>query len=162
MTLEYEAIADARPLQRIPDGKYVLNVSRMKYAGIDAVLVLRLRKKISAAEKANFRAKSLGKRGMPLKDGGSLYFELPLTSDGESNLVVLDIDRIKGRFWKPMPSVDGSDDDKTLDKQANSDSEASSDLESDSEEHTGVKGGKRQLDGRSNGSWAKRPKLGET
>lgn len=97
VSFEYERTPGVRPLSRIPDGHYIIDVSDMKYDGWDAVLTLRLRPDNSPAKRAARRAKG---NANDLDEDAVLYFEVPLVSHGESNLVVLDQDRIKDRCWK--------------------------------------------------------------
>ncbi|KAJ0124770.1 hypothetical protein J7T55_006111 [Diaporthe amygdali] len=149
ITLDLEPTTGTKPPRRIPDGKYVLDVFDMEYAGRDAVVVLRLRRRLPPVGRAALRSKALSKRGASLEEGGSLYLELPLVSDEGSNLVVLDIDLIKGRVWKSMRSVKG---------QIDADAEAGPDLRSDSEKNISVKQRKRTFNNGSDNRMAKRLK----
>lgn len=69
------------------------------------MLILRLRPKNSPARRAARRAKSGAQNSASLDEDTALYFEVPLVSHGETNIVVVDPDRIEGRFWKPMAAV---------------------------------------------------------
>lgn len=87
---------------KIRPGRYVLEVKAIEYHqnGVDATLKLRMtRQTITRAAPAGAR-KSL--RTSTMATGLDIYtFELPLTSCGPSNLVQLDLDRVKNRLWKP-------------------------------------------------------------
>lgn len=88
---------------KIRPGKYVLEVDAIEYHqnGVDATLKLRMtRQTMTKAAPAGAR-KSL--RTSTMATGLDIYtFELPLTSCGPSNLVQLDLDRVKNRLWKPQ------------------------------------------------------------
>ncbi|KAK7740337.1 hypothetical protein SLS63_001540 [Diaporthe eres] len=105
MSFDYEPTPGAGPLSRMPEGYYIIDVSEMKYNGWYAVLTLRLRLNNSPAKRAARRAKSGAQNSASLDEDTVLYFDVPLVSHGESNLVVLDQDRMDGRFWKPKAVV---------------------------------------------------------
>lgn len=97
LVLEYLPGSGGEPVS-IPNGRHTLEVAEMVCSGREAILVLRLKPSLSPAAR---RSKRILKR-MTI-DGDcewSLLFDLPLTSCGPSNLVELDIDRIRGRFWE--------------------------------------------------------------
>lgn len=102
---DFEATdADGTPhSMEIRPGKYVLEVDAIEYHqnGVDATLKLRMtRQTMTKAAPAGAR-KSL--RTSTMATGLDIYtFELPLTSCGPSNLVQLDLDRVKNRLWKPQ------------------------------------------------------------
>ncbi|KAG6359914.1 hypothetical protein INS49_010967 [Diaporthe citri] len=98
---EHEPTPGSGLLHRIPEGYYKIDVSEMKYDGWDAVLILRLRPDNSPAKRAARRAKSGTQNSAALDGDTELYLDVPLVSHGENNIVVLDQDRIEGRFWKP-------------------------------------------------------------
>ncbi|KAL1884007.1 hypothetical protein Daus18300_000116 [Diaporthe australafricana] len=100
LTREYEPRAGARPLIQIPDGSYVIEVFSMKHDERDAVLTLQLRRGPSAP-KCRGKVSKKTEKVESLREDRVLYFEVPLMSNGEANIVVLDCDRIKGRFWMP-------------------------------------------------------------
>lgn len=100
LSFEYEPTPGSRPLSRIPDGFHIIKASEMEYNGRDAVLTLSLHP-VDTPSTLIRRAKTPAQNDAPLHKGTVLYFEVPLTSNGESNLVELDLDRIKGRYWKP-------------------------------------------------------------
>ncbi|KAL2275754.1 hypothetical protein FJTKL_01610 [Diaporthe vaccinii] len=108
MSFDYEPTPGVGPLARIPEGYYIIGVSEIKYDGWYAVLTLRLRLNNSPAKRAARRAKSGAQNSAPLDEDTVLYFDVPLVSHGESNVVVLDLDRIDGRFWKPKAVVQPS------------------------------------------------------
>lgn len=77
----------------------------MKYDGWYAVLTLRLRLDNSPAKRAARRAKSGTQNSAALDEDTVLYLDVPLVSHGENNVVVIDLDRTEGRFWKPKADV---------------------------------------------------------
>lgn len=84
----------------IRPGKYLLEVEGVEYHqnGVEATLNLRMtRQAITAARvRKSFRA-------CTMSAGQDIYtFEVPLTACGPSNLVQLDLDKIKNRLWKPL------------------------------------------------------------
>ncbi|KAK7735281.1 hypothetical protein SLS53_007672 [Cytospora paraplurivora] len=86
---------------RIPDGRYAFEVAEMVYAGTDAMLILRLRPSVTRRSESNRRSgRATNGSRTPLEDGKNLLLEVPLASNGSNNLVELDIDLIKDRFWK--------------------------------------------------------------
>lgn len=99
LSFEYEPTPGARPLSRTPDGCYMIKASEMKYNGRDAVLTLSLHP-VDTPSTLIRRAKTQAQNDAPLHKGTVLYFEVPLMSNGANNLVELDLDRIKGRYWK--------------------------------------------------------------
>lgn len=97
LVLEYLPSSGGDPAP-IPSGRHTLEVAGMVCNGRDAILVLRLRPVLTPSARRSKRI--LGKLAMDGTCDWSLLFEVPLTSCGPSNLVELDIDRIRGRFWK--------------------------------------------------------------
>lgn len=83
---------------RIPPGRYLMEVDGIDYSEnrVDATLQLRLTRKVVAGRATkNLRARIMS-------TGPEVYtFDVPLTSCGPSNLVLLDLDRVKNRLWKP-------------------------------------------------------------
>lgn len=73
----------------------------MDFKGREAELTLRLRPdwKPTRVPESNRRSQRILKRGIYDEDS-CLIFVLPLTSNGASNLVELDIDAIRGRSWR--------------------------------------------------------------
>ncbi|KAG8164136.1 hypothetical protein KVR01_006054 [Diaporthe batatas] len=86
---------DALP---IPNGRHTLEVAEVVCSGREAIAVLRLRPNLSDGARRSKRM--LDKMAIDGHCNWSLLFELPLTSCGPSNLVELDIDRVRGRLWK--------------------------------------------------------------
>ncbi|KAG6360840.1 hypothetical protein INS49_011907 [Diaporthe citri] len=84
----------------IRPGKYVLEVGGIEYyqSGVDATLNLRMTRQATTAARAR---KSV--RACTMSTGQDIYtFEVPLTACGPSNLVQLDLDKVKTRLWKPL------------------------------------------------------------
>lgn len=107
--LEFEYLpisgGDAHP---IPNGRYTMEVAEVVCSGREAIAVLRLKPYLSGQARRSKRMRDrMAIDGHP---DWSLLFDLPLTSCGPSNLVELDIDRIRGRFWKLEGHVHGSRD----------------------------------------------------
>lgn len=104
LSLDYEPSAEAGSLSRIPipEGKYYLEVAEVIYAKADGLLVLRLRPKITQFGKCRGvrRSDRTSKNTTVWTEGQSLLFEVPLASNGSNNLVDIDRDLIRGRFWK--------------------------------------------------------------
>lgn len=82
----------------IPNGRHILEVAEMVCSGREAILVLRLRPNLSYAARRSERI--LKRMAIDGDSEWNLLFDVPLTSCGPSNLVELDIDHIRGRFWK--------------------------------------------------------------
>jgi hypothetical protein len=106
LVLEYLPGSGGDPVP-IPNGRHTLEVAEMVCSGREAILVLQLRPNLSllpgAAAAARRSKRMLKRRAAASIDGDcdwSLLFDLTLTSCGPSNLVELDIDRIRGRFWE--------------------------------------------------------------
>lgn len=90
-------------IMRIRPGRYLLEAEGIDYHtnGVDATLNLRMtRQAIARAAPAGAR-KNLRARTMSTRQDG-YTLEVPLTACGSSNLVSLDLDRIKDRQWKPQ------------------------------------------------------------
>lgn len=84
----------------IRPGKYLLEVGGVEYHqnGVDATLNLRMTRQAITAARAR---KSL--RACTMSKSQDVYtFEVPLTACGPSNLVQLDLDKVKNRLWKPL------------------------------------------------------------
>lgn len=105
LVLEYLPSSGGEPIP-IPNGRHVLEVAEMVCNGREAILVLRMRPNLSPAARRSGRI--LKRQAIDGICDWSLLFDLPLTSCGPSNLVELDIDRIRGRFWKLEGDTDGS------------------------------------------------------
>lgn len=102
LSLEYEETAGTGRMSRIPPGRYIMEVVKMDYAGADANMTLRLQKKVIRARKtqgARRSERSANKRPS-LNGGWSLVIDIPLASEGSNNLLELDMDLIKSRFWR--------------------------------------------------------------
>lgn len=97
LVLEYLPSSGGDPAP-IPNGRHTLEVAEMVCNGRDAILVLRMRPVLTTNTRRSGRI--LRKLAIDGTCDWSLLFEVPLTSCGPSNLVELDIDRIRGRFWK--------------------------------------------------------------
>lgn len=98
---------------RLPPGKYTVEVEEMVYHpnSVDATLRLRMTR-LAAATPRTFAAKSsrhLRDRSVPAASShGEVYtYDVPLTSCGPSNLVLLDLDLVKKRLWQPVHSGSG-------------------------------------------------------
>lgn len=89
----------------IPNGRHILEVAEMVCSGREAILVLRLRPNLSSAARRSKRI--LERMAIDGDSEWSLLFEVPVTSCGPSNLVELDIDLNRGRFWKLERDTDG-------------------------------------------------------
>lgn len=88
---------------RIPAGTYFMQVKSIEYSenGADATLHLHLTQRSVKGPSPATASKSL--RARTVTTGHDDYtFDLPLTSCGSSNLVLLDLDRVKNRLWKPL------------------------------------------------------------
>lgn len=105
LVLEYLPSTEWEPIP-IPNGRHILEVAEMVYNGREAILVLRMRPNLSSGGRRSERI--LRKLAIDGECDWNLLFEVPLTSCGPSNLVELDIDRIRGRFWKIEGDTDGS------------------------------------------------------
>lgn len=105
LVLEYLPSSGGGPVP-IPNGKHILEVAEMVCNGREAILVLRMRPNLSFGARRSERI--LKKVAIEEVCDWSLLFDLPITSCGPSNLVELDIDRIRGRFWKLERDADGS------------------------------------------------------
>lgn len=97
--------------KRLPPGKYLLRVDEMAYNdnGVDATLRLRMTRQVVATESAslaittkNLRARTTQQR---LPTGETYTFDLPLTFCGPSNLILLDLDLVKQKRWRPQQSA---------------------------------------------------------
>lgn len=97
LVLEYLPSSGGEPVS-IPNGRHTLDVAEMVCSGREAILVLRLRPNLSSAARRSKRI--LTKMAIDGASEWTLLLDVPLTSCGPSNLVELDIDRIRGRFWK--------------------------------------------------------------
>lgn len=89
---------------RIPTGKYLVEVEDMTYHGntIDATLRLRLTRRVTAESNLS-KKRDRNLRGRNSMASQEVYtFDVPLTSCGPSNLVLLDLDLVKKRLWKPQ------------------------------------------------------------
>lgn len=87
---------------KIRPGRYLLEVEAIDYNqnSVDATLNLRMTRQTTTRAAPAGARKNL--RASTMATGHDIYtFELPLTSCGPSNLVQLDLDRIKNRLWKP-------------------------------------------------------------
>lgn len=87
---------------RIPDGSYLIQAKSIKYHedGVDATLHLQLTRRSVMGARPASTGRDL--RARTVTTGQKTYsFDLPLTSLGSSNLVVLDHDKVKNRLWKP-------------------------------------------------------------
>lgn len=105
LVLEYLPSSGGDPIP-IPNGRHLLEVAELVCKGREAILVLRLRPNFSwSARRSERILKKLAIGGV---NDWSLLFDVPLTSCGPSNLVELDLDRIRGRFWKLEGDTDGS------------------------------------------------------
>jgi hypothetical protein len=90
---------------RIHDGKYLIQVIKIEYNedGVDATLHLHLTRPSQAVKRPSPATARKNLRARPAMTGYDNYtFELPITSCGSSNVVLLDLDRIKNRLWKPL------------------------------------------------------------
>lgn len=105
LVLEYLPSSGGEPIP-IPNGRHILEVAEMVCNGREAILVLRIRPNLSLGARRSERI--LKKLAIDEVCDWSLLFDLPLTSCGPSNLVELDIDRIRGRFWKLERDADGT------------------------------------------------------
>lgn len=87
---------------RIPPGRYLIEVESIKYYenGVDATLHLRLTRQSAKAPAPARARKNLRTRNAPT-DHDIYMFDVPLTSCGPSNLVLLDLDQVRKRLWKP-------------------------------------------------------------
>lgn len=88
---------------RIPHGRYLVQVESIEYYDndVDASLSLRLTRQQAVTGPSPARARK-NLRARPLPTGQEFYtFNVPLTSCGPSNLVLLDLDRVRKRLWKP-------------------------------------------------------------
>lgn len=91
---------------RLPPGKYLVEVEGMDYHGIsvDATLRLRMTRQMIAGSSAANNVRRHALRGRTAGEVQEAYtFNVPLTSCGPSNLVLLDLDVVKKRVWKPLP-----------------------------------------------------------
>lgn len=87
---------------RIPPGRYLIEVESIEYFenSVDATLHLRLTRQ-SATGPAPARARK-NLRARTVSTGQEIYtFDVPLTSCGSSNLILLDLDQVRKRLWKP-------------------------------------------------------------
>lgn len=87
---------------RLSSGKYLIAVECMTYHdnSVDATLCLRLTRAVTTASTQVKAGKRL--RGRDVSASQESYtFDVPLTSCGPSNLVLLDLDLVKKRLWKP-------------------------------------------------------------
>ncbi|CAN8105222.1 unnamed protein product [Discula destructiva] len=86
---------------RIPPGRYLVEVEDMVYHenGTDATLRLYMTRKAGTGSTASrhLRARNAAASQQ------AYTFDVPLTSCGPSNLVLLDLDLVKKRLWKPRP-----------------------------------------------------------
>lgn len=105
LVLKYLPSSGGEPVP-IPNGRHILEVAEMVCHGGEAILVLRMRPNLSYSARRSERI--LKKLAIDDTCDWSLLFDLPLTSCGHSNLVELDIDRIRGRFWKIERDADSS------------------------------------------------------
>jgi hypothetical protein len=105
LMLEYLPGSGGEPVP-IPNGRHILEVAEMVCSGREAILVLRLRPDLSPRARRSKRI--LEKMAIDGDCDWSLLFDIPLTSCGPSNLVELDIDRIRGRLWELEENIDGS------------------------------------------------------
>lgn len=97
-----------RTAMQIPDGSYFIQAKGIKYDedGIDATLHLQLtRRSVKEARPAS-TGRDLRARTVTASQK-AYSFDLPLTSLGSSNLVVLDHDKVENRLWKPRPARAG-------------------------------------------------------
>lgn len=88
---------------RIPPGRYLIEVEGIEYYenGVDATLYLRLTRQSVVAPAPTRARKNL--RTRTVSTGPEVYtFNVPLTSCGPSNLVLLDLDQVRKRLWKPQ------------------------------------------------------------
>lgn len=88
---------------RIPPGRYLVEVESIEYYdnGVDASLNLRLSRQQAVTGPSTARARK-NLRSRPVLTEQEVYtFNVPLTSCGPSNLVLLDLDQVKKRLWKP-------------------------------------------------------------
>lgn len=105
LVLEYLPSSGGDPIP-VPNGRHILEVAELVCNGREAILVLRLRPNFSwGARRSERILKKLAIGGVY---DWSLLFDVPLTSCGPSNLVELDLDRIRGRFWKLEGDTAGS------------------------------------------------------
>lgn len=105
LVLEYLPSSGREPTP-IPNGRHILEVAELVCNGREAILVLRMRPNLPFSARRSERI--LKKLAIDEVCDWSLLFDLPLTSCGPSNLVELDIDRIRGRFWKLEGDAYGS------------------------------------------------------
>ncbi|KAL1860372.1 hypothetical protein Daus18300_009285 [Diaporthe australafricana] len=112
LVLEYLPASGAQPIP-IPKGRHILEVAEMVCHGTEAILVLRMRPNLVSGSRRSKRV--LEKLTIGGVRDWSLLFEVPLTSCGPSNLVELDIDLIRGRFWR----IEGDDDETSLSEEEN-------------------------------------------
>lgn len=105
VVLEYLPSSGGDPIP-IPNGRHTLEVAEMVCNGREAILVLRMRANWDASARRSKRI--LNKLAIDDVRDWKLLFDVPVTSCGPSNLVELDIDRIRGRFWKLEAETDGS------------------------------------------------------
>ncbi|POS79283.1 hypothetical protein DHEL01_v202318 [Diaporthe helianthi] len=88
---------------RIPPGRYLIEVESIEYYDneADASLNLRLTRQQDVTGPSPARVRK-NLRARTMSRGQEVYtFDLPLTSCGSSNLVLLDLDQVKNRLWKP-------------------------------------------------------------
>lgn len=97
LAMEYLPSSGGEPIP-IPNGRHMLEVAEMVCNGREAILVLRMRPNLTSSARRSERI--LKKHAIDDIYEWSLLFGVPLTSCGPSNLVELDLDRIRGRFWK--------------------------------------------------------------
>lgn len=89
-------------VRRIPPGRYLLEVDGIDYHEneVDATLRLGMTRVVAtAATQARAKRRLRARTASTVQD--AYTFDLPLTSCGSSNLVLLDLDQVKKRFWKP-------------------------------------------------------------
>lgn len=88
---------------RIQPGKYLLEVDGIDYHenGVDATLLLSMTRVVaSATAQARARKRLRARTASTVQD--AYTFDLPLTSCGPSNLILLELDQVKNRLWKPQ------------------------------------------------------------
>lgn len=101
-----ETHANDNLLVQLPPGKYVVEVEGITYHenAIDANLRLRITRAVGETASIPAKASKPSRGNTSTAMFADIYtFDVPLTSCGPSNIVLLDLDVAKERVWKPQP-----------------------------------------------------------